>query len=121
MFEEKGEDRNLHESTGTMPGNTPRLVWYDAGATAIAFAAHKANKSVVTFYTDYFQHIKPINRTTANPKGSNGDISYTEGWKKAFLEWSGFSSTADFYAQFKDFMTSQTSWEGAKSLLETAD
>jgi len=111
LFEEHGEYRDGNENAPQ--GDMYRKVYYDAGAFAIVFAANNSNKSVMDFMLNYFPTVEPVPTglgDMANP------LSDSEGWKKAFLAWSGFRTTQQFYSEFKKFMTEGTKQEGVYSI-----
>ena len=89
-----------------------RKPWYDTGAVAVLYAVYKANinhandggRTIIDFWTasgskGFWHAITPykVNSMTGWPD----DVPEGQGWKKAFSDFTGFATVAEFYADFE--------------------
>ena len=89
----------LEKSNPSVLGGGPglgRMVYYDLGAAAVAFAITKhvglaADASVSDFYRVFYPSIKPVDDMQFVGDG--------QGWKKALLDFTGLRSMDDFYEE----------------------
>jgi hypothetical protein len=93
-------------------GSVGRKLWYDTGAAAILYAVYKANlnhagsggRTVVDFWTGkgskgFWHAITPY---VVDPvTGWASDVPEGLGWKKAFADFVGYATVAEFYADFE--------------------
>ena len=89
----------LEKSNPSVLGGGPglgRMVYYDLGAAAVAFAITKhvglvADASVTDFYRVFYPSIEPVDDMQFVGDG--------QGWKKALLDFTGLRSMDDFYEE----------------------
>lgn len=99
-----GEWRSGNEQTlDSMNNQYSRYVYYDAGALAILFAVAKAKETDSTKTVRDWYVAEGGFHDMSRPVDDLENVAEGTGWRKALCDFTGYSTTAEFYTAFDAF------------------
>eukprot|EP00931_Biecheleriopsis_adriatica_P068392 TRINITY_DN42358_c0_g1_i1.p1 TRINITY_DN42358_c0_g1~~TRINITY_DN42358_c0_g1_i1.p1 ORF type:complete len:475 (+),score=72.89 TRINITY_DN42358_c0_g1_i1:73-1497(+) len=80
-------------------------LWYDTGALAVAFAINKGGRTTSDFWREGgFWHSHEPYGNIDYSTGWESDVPEGKGWRKALADFSGYATSAEFFAAFEEFV-----------------